>query len=130
MVIGSKGMISFNDSEEGKPLRFYEKGIDWIQGEPIKREGPTEEIPYEKKMPLTEELKYFIEHLDGSRIEVADAQSAIDVLRILELATDDIQNHGSRQPPNQEAKNYFVHPSSFIDKDVEIVTYETTEGWW
>lgn len=120
VVIGSKGMISFNDSEIGKPLRFYEKGIDWIQGEPINREGPTEEISYESKMPLAEELQYFIDHLDGSKIEVADAQSAIDVLNILELATKDILNQGAQRSKSQEDRKYFVHPSSFVDDDVEI----------
>ena len=45
VMIGSKGMISFEDSSEEKDILFYEKGIDWIQGEPIKRDGPTEVIP-------------------------------------------------------------------------------------
>ncbi|MFH1417515.1 MAG: Gfo/Idh/MocA family oxidoreductase, partial [Planctomycetota bacterium] len=42
VVIGSKGMFSFEDSSESKDLLFFEKGIDWIRGEPIKRDGPTE----------------------------------------------------------------------------------------
>jgi len=32
VVIGSKGMLSFEDSSEKKEIFFYEKGIDWIQG--------------------------------------------------------------------------------------------------
>ena len=44
IVIGSKGMLSFEDSSNNKELLFYEKGIEWIHGKPVKREGNTENI--------------------------------------------------------------------------------------
>ena len=44
VVIGSKGMLSFEDSSSNKELLFYEKGIDWVHGTPIEREGPTEVV--------------------------------------------------------------------------------------
>ncbi|MCX7000982.1 MAG: Gfo/Idh/MocA family oxidoreductase, partial [Candidatus Sumerlaeota bacterium] len=37
VVIGSKGMLSFEDSSNDRNIYFYEKGIDWIQGEPVIR---------------------------------------------------------------------------------------------
>jgi len=40
-------------------------------------------IPYEKCMALTEELIYFIEHLD-SKIEIADGRSGYEVVKVLE----------------------------------------------
>ena len=88
VVIGSKGMFSFEDSSKEKQLLFYEKGIDWIRGEPIKRDGATEVIPYDNAMPLTEELKYFVNSIDSGRVEIADSQNAIEVLEILEEATN------------------------------------------
>ncbi len=91
VIIGSKGMISFEDSSKEKDILFYEKGIDWIQGEPIKRDGPTAIIPYEKGFPLTSELQYFMDHLDGSKLEIADGQNAFDVLEVLEKATESLQ---------------------------------------
>lgn len=87
VVVGSKGMISFEDSSKDKDLLFYEKGIDWVGGEPIKRDGPTEKIPYKTTLPLTAELDYFYEHLNGVKPEISDSQNAIEVLRILEMAT-------------------------------------------
>ena len=97
VVIGSKGMFSYEDSSDDKNILFYEKGIDWIQGEPIKRDGPTEVIPYEKKMPLTEELKYFAKHTNGEPIKIADAQNGAEVLEILERATKSLlQDSGLR----------------------------------
>ncbi len=94
VVIGSKGMLTFEDSSEEKNILFYEKGIDWIQGEPVKRDGATEILEYKPALPLTEELKYFIDHLDGSRISIADSQNGIEVLSILEQATASLMKIG------------------------------------
>lgn len=85
VVIGSKGMISFDDSSEKKEIKFYNKHIEFEQGIPIKMENPTEIIPYEQKQPLTEELRYFVENLD-KKIEIADGQSGYEVVKVLEKA--------------------------------------------
>jgi UDP-2-acetamido-3-amino-2,3-dideoxy-glucuronate N-acetyltransferase len=123
VVIGSKGMFSFEDSSEKKDILFYEKGIDWIQGEPIKREGPTEIIPYERKPPLTAELEYFVEHLDGRPIEIADGHNGVEILEILERATKSLLSGGgtdAARAPGGGQDDFFVHPSSCVDDDVEI----------
>ena len=131
VVIGSKGMLSFEDSAEAKPLRFYEKGIDWVQGEPIRRDGPTEEIAYEQKAPLTEELRYFVENAHGS-IEKADVRNAIEVLEILEQASacldgaaedagaDQQAGSANVDPDAVLAPGSYVHPSSYVDAGVRI----------
>lgn len=85
VVIGSKGMISFEDSSVEKEIKFYDKHIDFQQGIPIKVENPTKIIPYEKRQPLTEELKYFVENLD-KKINIADGQSGYEVVKVLEKA--------------------------------------------
>ena len=90
VVVGSKGMLSYEDSSEEKNLLLYKNGIDWINGTPVKRDGSTETITYEDAQPLTEELKYFAERLDGSPVEVGDIDKAIDVVKILEMASNDI----------------------------------------
>ena len=61
VVIGSKGMLSFDDSSQEKNILYYNKRIDWANGRPVKVEHPDEIIFYEKGMPLEEELKYFLE---------------------------------------------------------------------
>ncbi len=132
VVIGSKGMLSFEDSSKDKELLFYEKGIDWVQGEPIKRDGPTETIHYEPAMPLTEELKYFVEHLDGTPVEISNSQNAVDVLEILEKASLNLTDSASIQiqegTSNSTTENqYFVHPTSEVDEGVEVG--EGTKIW-
>ena len=87
IVIGSKGMISFEDSAENKPLILYSKSYDMSGEFPAKKDGPVELIPYGEEMPLTEELKYFIKHLDGSPLKIANGQNAVDVVNILVQAS-------------------------------------------
>jgi UDP-2-acetamido-3-amino-2,3-dideoxy-glucuronate N-acetyltransferase len=127
VLIGSKGMLSFEDSSAERNIFFYEKGIDWVRGEPIKRDGPTAAIPYEKKLALTEELAYFVEHLDGRPLELADAQHGLDVLEVLEAASDSLRAERGTPAPRAAETAYFVHPSSYIDDDVEIG--EGTKIW-
>tara|TARA_S200000501_G_scaffold271423_2_gene255178 strand:- start:12079 stop:13038 length:960 start_codon:yes stop_codon:yes gene_type:complete len=90
VVIGSDGMISFDDSIEGKPLKLYSKGIIFNNKIPEKVEGPVELIDYEKKMPLTQELSYFINSFDGGNISLADGYHALEVVRILVEASSQL----------------------------------------
>ena len=125
VVIGSKGMFSYEDSSDAKDILFYEKGIDWVQGEPIKRDGPTEIIHYERKQPLTEEMKYFAGHLDGEPVKMADAESAIEVLEILEKASESLLAGAdvkmAEKPASPEKKeSVFIHPTAEVDDNVSI----------
>lgn len=125
VLIGSKGMLSFEDSTDDKKLVYYEKGFDWVCGEPVKRDGPTEVIDYDNTMPLAEELKYFVSHLDGHPMKIAHGGNGVEVLEILERATRSLLSSDDKSAPRTEkisvpARDYFVHPSSFVDDKVEI----------
>ena len=87
IVIGSHGMISFEDSSDNKPLKLYSKSYDMSGGFPEKKDGEVELIPYGEESPLTKELKYFIQHLDGSPLKIANGQNAVDVVDILVQAS-------------------------------------------
>ena len=87
VVIGSRGMISFDDSSVQKEIKFYDKHIEFEQGIPVKIENPTEVSPFENKQPLAEELYYFVENLD-KKIEIADGKSGYEVVKVLEKAQE------------------------------------------
>ncbi len=93
VVVGSKGMIRFEDSLEGKPLVLYDKSVDWKDGKPIPHSGSTRHIEYDDKMPLTAELQYFIDHLNGNPITINNSENAIEVIKILELATKSLMEN-------------------------------------
>ena len=83
VVIGSEAMITFEDSIQGKPLKLYSKKIHLESGIPEKIDGPVKLIEYSNQMPLTEELSYFVDHLDGKNLEISNGEHALDVTRIL-----------------------------------------------
>tara|TARA_B100000519_G_scaffold18677_1_gene13622 strand:+ start:4589 stop:5548 length:960 start_codon:yes stop_codon:yes gene_type:complete len=90
VVIGSEAMISFEDSSDGKPLKFYSKKFDLLSGVPEKIDGPVDLIPYEQKMPLTSEFEYFLEHLSNKKLEIANGEHGLEVMKILVKASEQI----------------------------------------
>tara|TARA_B100002003_G_scaffold246822_1_gene277245 strand:- start:352 stop:1269 length:918 start_codon:yes stop_codon:yes gene_type:complete len=87
VAVGSEGMLSFDDSSDGKPLKHYKKKFNLDGLVPVKIDGPMQNISYEDKMPLTEELKYFIDHLDDGQPEISNGKHALEVITILTEAS-------------------------------------------
>ena len=90
IVIGSKGMIHFEDSKENKPLIFYNKNVEWKENIPVAKNGNSELISFDNELPLKAELKYFINHLNNKSIDIANGDSAIDVMNIITKATSSL----------------------------------------
>ena len=92
VVIGSNAMITFEDSLDNKPLKLYTKKFDFERGIPEKIDGPITLIDYEDKMPLSEELEYFCNHLDGNKIKLSNGEHALRVTNILVSASKQLIN--------------------------------------
>ena len=90
IVIGSKAMISYEDSIHNKPLKFYSKKIDINSGIPEKVDGPVEIIPFSKKKPLEIELEYFLKHLGNSKPKISNIYHGLDVVKILVKASSQL----------------------------------------
>ena len=91
VIVGSEGMIHFEDSLSNKPLLYYDKSVMFEGDNPITDIGPTKQIDYNLDLPLTLEMKYFINHLNGDKIEIANGESAVEVINILEQATKSLK---------------------------------------
>jgi len=91
VVVGSKAMISFDDATSEKKIYLHNKGFEFRNGEPIKIEEPDEIIDYEKRMPLEEEMRYFVNNLDKT-IEINSGQAGYEVVKILETVQSLIEN--------------------------------------
>jgi predicted dehydrogenase len=83
VLVGSSGMISFDDSSVDKNILYYNKRIAWENGKPVKVEEPDEIVAYEKGFPLDEELKYFIANL-GRPAAIACGKTGHEVVKVLE----------------------------------------------
>ena len=88
----ANAMITFEDSLDNKPLKLYTKKFDFEKGIPEKIDGPITLIDYENKMPLSEELEYFCNHLDGNKIKLSNGEHALRVTNILVSASKQLIN--------------------------------------
>jgi len=128
VVIGDKSMLVFEDSKKENKLLLYRKGIDWVQGQPVKREEDFEVLEFENAMPLTLEHQDFARCIETRSRPLADATGAIAVLKSLEQAQRSLDS-SSRPSAHQTAtgslnskiaETAFIHPTSIVDENVEI----------
>jgi UDP-2-acetamido-3-amino-2,3-dideoxy-glucuronate N-acetyltransferase len=86
IVVGSKGMAVFDDLSEEK-LFIYPHKIAWVNGKiPVAQEADFYTIPVEKKEPLKEELKHFIDCIEERSKPKTDGYEGLRVLKVLEQA--------------------------------------------
>ena len=91
VIIGSKGMLTYEDSSLEKHLKYYNKKFNLNEKVPTKIDGPIEYVNYDKKMPLEQELIYFLKNCDGSKIKHANHEHALEVVKILTDAGQQIE---------------------------------------
>jgi len=133
VIIGDKSMIVFEDSKNEDKLVLYPKGIDWISGEPRKREMDFEVVKYEEAEPLELELRHFAECVKEGKKPLTDGENGIKVLEILERAQAclesglaDVQRPQTVKAPKGDQK-FFVHKTAVVDEGCQIG--EGTKIW-
>jgi UDP-2-acetamido-3-amino-2,3-dideoxy-glucuronate N-acetyltransferase len=87
VIIGSNGMLHFEDSINKKPLYLYDKKAEFVNSVPSPVNGGVTEIKYGDEKALTNELKYFISNLDGQKLEISNGLNGLEVVKILEKAS-------------------------------------------
>ncbi len=90
VIIGSEGMIHFEDAGHNKPLIYYDKKVSLEGNIPESKLGKTRTIEYKNELPLRAELEYFISKIDSGIIKIADGDSAVNCMEILERATQSL----------------------------------------
>jgi UDP-2-acetamido-3-amino-2,3-dideoxy-glucuronate N-acetyltransferase len=119
IVVGSKAMAVFDDVSNEK-LLFYPHVIEWENGKiPVAQKADYNVIPLEVGEPLYEELKHFAECVLKRMIPKTDGAEGLRVLKILQSAENVFLNDNS-QKSEQQGLNYYVHESSYVEKDVKI----------
>jgi len=86
IVVGSKSMAVFDDVSEEK-LFVYPHKIDWKNGKiPIARKAERCILEVEKKEPLKEELRHFLNCIEKRENPKTDGIEGLRVLKVLEQA--------------------------------------------
>ena len=86
VVVGSEGMLWFDDATD-KQVYFAAKHVEWEDGRPCLIQSDAELMPYEKGLALTEEMKYFMDHLDKMP-EISTGRDGYEVVKVLETVQE------------------------------------------
>ena len=84
VVVGSKRMAVFDDViKEGK-LKIFDKGVDWMDGQPVIRQTSESTLFFPELEPLREELLHFADCVRTRKTPHTDGGNGLDVLRVLD----------------------------------------------
>lgn len=95
VVVGDKKMAIFNDVNSfGKKLCLYSQSVEFDGRIPILKKEDAEFISHADFEPLREECTHFLECIKTRNHPLTDAQSGIDVLKVLHACQKSIEQNG------------------------------------
>ena len=83
VIVGDKGMLSYEDSSKKKEILFYDKVVNHDQLMSLSDKGSTK-IDYETDFPLNAQLEFFIKSLYEKSTDLNNFKLSMDVVNILE----------------------------------------------
>jgi predicted dehydrogenase len=100
-VVGSERMVVFDDMQPREKLKIFDKGVDRppeykSYGESLAvREGDIYVPRISNQEPLSAEIRHFLRVARGEEASRADAASGVDVVRVLERASESLNADGA-----------------------------------
>lgn len=91
VVIGTEGMLTFEDTLKTEKLKFYKKGFKMVNGNIEKFDADYESVDFETVQPLAEEQKHFFNCILNNEKPRTDGRHALEVLEILEIASNELK---------------------------------------
>ena len=88
VVIGSKGMLVFEDTLPTEKLKLFHKDYKFENGILIKGEEDYEVVPFENQAPLKAEQEHFYQSILNDTEPLTNGEHGLEVLKILEKATE------------------------------------------
>ena len=74
IIIGSKGMLHFEDSFDNKNLLLYDKKVEFLSAVPTAKSGETIKIEFEDSKP-NEPIKIFFTCIDSGDVKISSGQN-------------------------------------------------------
>lgn len=98
LVIGTRGMMVFEDNKDTDKLKFYPNGFQDSNGHYEKFEGECEVVSCNDDQPLSNEQKHFFNAILGRTKALSDGQHALEVLDILAKAQSKLKKYDYEPP--------------------------------
>ena len=95
VVVGDKKMAIFNDvAPFGEKLQLYPQNVEFDGPMPILKKEDAEFVDHANTEPLREECNHFLECIQSRKQPLTNAQSGIEVLKVLYACQQSIQQNG------------------------------------
>jgi len=125
VVVGDRKMALFNDVEPEDKLLLYPHRIEWKDHLPVPDKKEAEKVPLEKKEPLREECRHFIDCIKDHLRPKTDGDEALRVLRVLQACQRSLENEGApitlpRGGTGTPPSDVVMHETAVVDRDCEI----------
>jgi len=132
VVVGDRKMALFDDVEPEHKLLLYPHRIVWKDHVPVPDKKEAEKIPIERREPLREECRHFIDCIREGLTPKTDGEEAIRVLRVLQACQRSLEQEGKAVPVSEAPKEAgfpgaMVHDSAVVDPGCELG--EGTKIW-
>lgn len=129
VVVGDKKMAVFDDTlPEGK-LQIHDKGVEWVNRQPVPRKNEAEIIPIEPHEPLKAECTHFLECIESNGLPKTDGSNGIQVLKVLNACQESLEHQGTMVSLNGNgfSESFFAHETAVMDTPCSIG--EGTKIW-
>ena len=95
VVVGDKKMAVFDDTlPEGK-LQIHDKGVEWVNRQPVPRKKEAQIVHIESSEPLKAECAHFLKCIESGATPKTDGNNGIQVLKILNACQESLERHGA-----------------------------------
>jgi UDP-2-acetamido-3-amino-2,3-dideoxy-glucuronate N-acetyltransferase len=95
VVVGDKKMAIFNDvAPYGEKLQLYPQNVEFEGSIPLLKKEDAEFVEHANTEPLREECSHFLESIQSRKQPLTDAQSGINVLKVLHACQKSIELNG------------------------------------
>ena len=95
VVVGDKKMATFNDvAPFGEKLQLYPQRVEFDGNVPVLKKEDAEFIEHDDTEPLREECAHFLDSIKSRKSPLTDAQSGIEVLKVLHACQASIEQNG------------------------------------
>ena len=120
LVVGDKKMAIFNDVNPfGEKLCIYPQSVEFDGTLPVLKKEDAEFIEHINTETLREECAHFLECMKSRNKPLTDAQSGIEVLKVLHACQASIEQNGAPFSMSDPSSSK-IHPSSVVDHGAVI----------
>jgi len=96
VVVGDKKMAIFNDvASFGEKLQLYPQNVEFDGPIPTLKKEDAKFVEHENTEPLREECNHFLDCIQSRNQPLTNAQSGIDVLKVLHACQQSIEQNGA-----------------------------------